>query len=94
MVGKNCAYNTSQCYNLLAQVSSTAGSASGKSYQSNEVTDISDKQLLYPNPASEFVMLHFNSIEEGPVNVQILNNAEQLVKLYSVISILNHIYPA
>ena len=80
VVGKNGAYNTSQCYNLLAQVSSGTRSASGKSYPANEVTDISDKQLLYPNPASEFVMLHFNSVEEGPVNVQIFNTAGQLIK--------------
>jgi hypothetical protein len=79
VVGKNGAYN-SQCYNLLAQVSSSARSASGKSDPANKVTGISDKQLLYPNPASEFVMLHFNSIEEGPVNVEIFNTAGQLVK--------------
>lgn len=86
VVAKNGAYNTSQCYNLLAQVTGGASSASSKSYPANEVTDISDKQLLYPNPASEFVMMHFNSIEEGQVNVQIFNAAGQLVK-QSVIKI-------
>jgi hypothetical protein len=80
VVGKNGAYNTSQCYNLLAQVSSIALSASGKSYPANEVTDISDKQLLYPNPASEFVHLRFNSTLESLVNVQIFNTAGQLIK--------------
>ena len=84
VVGKNGAYNASQCYNLLAQVSSTAWSASGKSVPANEVADITDKQLVYPNPASEFVMLHFNSIEEGPVNVQIFNTAGQLVKISAI----------
>jgi len=82
--GKNGAYNTSQCYNLLAQVSSTPGSASGKSYPANEVTDISDKQLLYPNPASEFVHLRFNSTMEGTVNVQIFNTTGQLIKLSAI----------
>jgi hypothetical protein len=80
IVGKNGAYNTSQCYNLLAQVSSTASSASGKSAPTNEVIDISDKQLLYPNPASEFVHFRFNSAIEGPVDVQIFNTAGQLIK--------------
>jgi hypothetical protein len=84
VVGKNGAYNTSQCYNLQAQVSGTAGSVSGKSYPANEVTDISDKQLLYPNPASEFVYLNFNSATEGLVNIQIVNSIGQLVKQHPV----------
>ena len=90
VVGKNGAYNTSQCYNLLVQVSSTAGSASGKSYPANEVTDISDKQLLYPNPASEFVYLNFNSATEGLVNIQIVNSIGQLVKQHPVNTIKGH----
>ena len=90
VVGKNGAYNTSQCYNLLAQVTSTAGSAYGKSSPENEVTDISDKQLLYPNPASEFVYLNFNSATEGLVNIQIVNSIGQLVKQHPVNTIKGH----
>jgi hypothetical protein len=84
VVGKNGAYNTSQCYNLLAQVSSGARSASGKSDPANEVTHISDKQLLYPNPASGFVYLNFNNATEGLVNIQIVNSIGQLVKQHPV----------
>jgi hypothetical protein len=84
VVGKNGAYNTTQCYSLGAQLSSTAGSASGKSYPANEVTDISDKQLLYPNPASEFVYLNFNSTTEELINIQIVNSISQLVKQHPV----------
>ena len=80
VIGKSGAYSTSQCYNLLAQVSNSTNSASSKSHPTNEVTDISDKELLYPNPASEFVYLNFNSVSEGPVNIQIVNSIGQLVK--------------
>lgn len=80
VVGKNGAYNTSQCYNLLAQAAGSGGSVTRASDPVNEVTDISDKQLLYPNPAFEFVHLRFNSTMEGPVNVQIFNTAGQLIK--------------
>ena len=90
VVGKNGAYNTSQCYNLLVQVSSSARSASGKSYPTNEVTDIPDKQLLYPNPASEFVYLNFNSATEGLVNILIVNSIGQLVKQHPVNTIKGH----
>ena len=84
VLGKNGAFNTSYCYSLLAQVSSGARSASGKSYPANEVTDVSDKQFLYPNPASEFVYLNFNSATEGLVNMQIVNSIGQLVKQHPV----------
>ena len=90
VVGKNGAYNTSQCYSLGAQLTSTAGSASSKSYPANEVTNISDKQLLYPNPASEFVYLNFNSTTEGLVNIQIVNSIGQLVKQQAVNIIKGH----
>ncbi|HEU4860157.1 MAG TPA: fibronectin type III domain-containing protein [Chitinophagaceae bacterium] len=88
--GKNGAYNTLQCYNLLAQVTSGASSTSSKSYPANEVTDISAKELLYPNPASEFVYLNFNSVTEGLVNIQILNSIGQLVKQHLVNTIKGH----
>jgi hypothetical protein len=80
IVGKNGAYNISQCYNILAQAGGSGGSVTRVSDPANEVTDILDKQLLYPNPASEFVHLRFNSTTEGPVNTQIFNTAGQLVK--------------
>ena len=80
VIGKNGAYNTLHCYNLLVQVNNSAGSASSKSSPTNEVTYISEKQSLYPNPASEFVYLNFNSSTEGPVNLQIVNSIGQLVK--------------
>ena len=88
VLGKNGAYNTSQCYNLLAQVSNSPNSASSKSYPTNEVTEISEKQSLYPNPASEFVYLNFNSATEAVVNIQIINSIGQLVKQLPV-NILN-----
>ena len=84
VIAKNGAYNTSQCYNLLAEVSNDPNSAYGKSYPANEVTNISEKQLLYPNPASEFVYLNFNSATEGMVKIQIVNSIGQLVKQHPV----------
>ena len=84
VIGKSGAYSASQCYNLLVQVSNSPNSASSKSYPANEVTDISDKQLLYPNPASEFVYLNFNSATEGMVKIQIVNSIGQLVKQHPV----------
>ena len=90
VIAKNGAYNASQCYNLLVQVSNGPNSASSKSYPANEVTDFSDKQLLYPNPASEFVYLNFNSATEGLVNLQIVNSIGQLVKQHPVNIIKGH----
>jgi hypothetical protein len=84
VIGKNGAYNTVQCYNLLVLVSSNATSASGKSVPANEVTGFSGKQSLYPNPASEFVHLRFNSTVEERVNVQIFNTAGQLIKISAI----------
>ena len=90
VTGKSGAYSPSQCYNLLAQVTNIASSASGKSSPANEVTDISEKQLLYPNPASEFVYLNFNSDTEGLVNIQIVNSIGQLVKQHPLNIIKGH----
>ena len=90
VIGKNGAYNISQCYNLLAQVTNGANSALSKSYPANEVTEISEKKSLYPNPASEFVYLNFNSVSEGPVNIQIVNSIGQLVKQHPVNTIKGH----
>lgn len=80
VVGKNGAYNTSQCYNLLIQALSSSGTVSRASVPVNEVPDVLNNQLLYPNPASEFVYLGFNSAVEGATNVQIFNTAGQLIK--------------
>jgi hypothetical protein len=49
-----------------------------------KVSADTDKQFLYPNPASEFVYLYFNSVTEGLVNIQIVNSISQLVKKYPV----------
>ena len=48
------------------------------------------KQLLYPNPASEFVYLNFNSATEGLVNIEIVNSIGQLVKQHPVNTIKGH----
>ena len=71
----------SVCYDLVEVTVhySQLLTIAGKSQVATEAKTLK-KPLLYPNPASEFVMLHFNSIEEGPANVQILNTAGQLIK--------------
>ena len=85
VVGKNGAYNSSQCYNLVAYIfSSNNRTVSNTSDPANEVTGSSNKMVLYPNPASEFVYLNFNSATEGSVNIQILNSIGQLVKQHPV----------
>src|SRR4029453_6445099 len=53
---------------------------SSTSKPTNEVIEGSTDPLLYPNPASEFVYLNFNSATEGLVNIQIVNSLGQLVK--------------
>jgi hypothetical protein len=80
VLGKNGSYDGSQCYNLLAQAGGSGSSPAAGSVSANAVGEQSDKGLLYPNPASEFVMLHLNSIEEGSFNIQIFNTAGQLIK--------------
>ena len=90
VIGKNGAYNTSQCYNLIAKVNNSASSTSGKSYPANEVIGISEKELLYPNPASEFVYLNFNSATEELVNIQIVNSIGQLVKQHPANIVKGH----
>ena len=58
VLGKGGAFNTSQCYNLVANVFGSGGrTASHASAPANEVTEGLNKQFLYPNPASEFVYL-------------------------------------
>jgi len=91
VIGKNGAFNTSQCYTLLAQALSNGGrTTSTASAPANEVTDDVNKQFLYPNPASEFVYLNFNSATEGLVNIQIVNSIGQLVKQHPVNTIKGH----
>jgi len=90
VIGKNGAYSTSQCYNLLVRVFSSGRTVSSASEPANEVNDVPIKQLLYPNPASEFVYLNFNSASEGLVNIQIVNSIGQLVKQYPGNTINGH----
>jgi hypothetical protein len=49
----------------------------------NENTSFEFKNELYPNPASQFVLLRFNSIVQGAATIQIVNNTGQLVKQHS-----------
>jgi hypothetical protein len=84
VLGKNGAYNTSQCYNLLANAFSGGGTASRASDPINEISGDENNQLFYPNPASEFVYVGFNSTMEGPVNVQLFNTSGQLTKQVAV----------
>jgi hypothetical protein len=85
VIAKNGAYNISQCYNLLAQAVGSAGSVTQSSSDfNNEITDVTNSQLLYPNPASEFVNLRFNSDIGSTSNVQILNSVGQLVKQHPI----------
>jgi hypothetical protein len=84
VIGKNDAYNVGQCYNLLAQAIVGGGPVARSTNPANEITDNSDNQLLYPNPASEFVQLTFSSTVEGRYDVQIVNTVGQLVKQYPV----------
>jgi hypothetical protein len=88
VVGKNGAYNISQCYNLLVQAVGSGGSITRVSEPLNE-SDGLNGQLLYPNPASGFVQLTFNSTVEGRYDVQIVNSVGQLVKQYPAVSIVN-----
>jgi hypothetical protein len=89
LIGKNGAFNSSQCYTLLAQtISGGNRTTSHASAPIIEVDEDINKQFLYPNPASEFVHLSFNSTIEGPVNVKIFNTAGQLIK-QSAIKITN-----
>ena len=85
VIGKNGAFNTSQCYTLLAQALGSGNrTASHTSAPVSEVTENTNKQFLYPNPTSEFVYLNFNSSTEGLVNIQIVNSIGQLVKQHPV----------
>ena len=91
VLGKGGASNTSQCYNLVANVfGSGSRTASHASVPANEVTEGLNKQFLYPNPASEFVYLNLNSTTEGLVNIQIVNSIGQLVKQHPVNTIKGH----
>jgi hypothetical protein len=82
-LGKSGAYSTTQCYNLLVQAGSSASTAA-HSIPAKEKEQKVVKESLYPNPASEFVYLNFNSATEGLVNIQIVNSTGQLVKQHPV----------
>ncbi len=91
VIPKTGAFSTSLCYTLLAQtVSSGNRTASYASVPVNEVTENTNKQFLYPNPASEFVYLNFNSATEGLINIEIVNSIGQLVKQHPVNTIKGH----
>jgi hypothetical protein len=64
--------------------------ASHASDPASEVTENTNKQFLYPNPASEFVYLNFNSTTEGSVNIQIVNSIGQLVKQHPINTVKGH----
>ena len=90
VLGKGGAFN-SQCYHLLVNVFNAGNrTASHTSAPVNEATEDTQKQFLYPNPASEFVYLNFNSATEGLVNIQIVNSIGQLVKQHPVNTIKGH----
>ena len=90
VIGKDGAYDPG-CYSLLAQVFSGGNRpVSHASVPVNEVTEDLYKQFLYPNPASAFVYLNFNSATEGLVNIQIVNSIGQLVKQHPVNTIKGH----
>jgi len=90
VIGKNGAYNAG-CYSLLTRAFYDGhGNASYASAPVSEVTENTNKQFLYPNPASEFVYLNFNSTTEGSVNIQIVNSIGQLVKQHPVNTIKGH----
>lgn len=82
--GKNGAYSTSQCYQLLAAVSASAGLISNRTSDGSKIMDDQHTQLLYPNPASAFLSLSFSSVQAGSADIKILNTAGQLIKLYPV----------
>jgi hypothetical protein len=85
VVGKNGAYTTSQCYTLLVQAGSTTSVLSRLSDRANEkITDEFKNDILFPNPANEFVILGFNSVVQGASNVEIMNSAGQVVKLHLI----------
>ena len=90
VVGKNGAYHTTQCYSLYVQLTNSVPTETNESVPQKEINEGLSKQLLYPNPASEFVYLNFNSATEGPVNIQIVNSIGQLVKQHPVNTIKGH----
>ena len=84
VIPKNGAYNAG-CYSLMVRAFYDGhGNASHASAPPNEVTEGLNKQFLYPNPATEFVYLNFNSATEGSVNIHIVNSIGQLVKQHPV----------
>jgi hypothetical protein len=85
VIGKNGSYNANQCYNLLAQAVGSGGLVTlAVTDRTNETIKMMNDNSLYPNPASEFVNLGFNSSIEGSCIVQIVNTLGQLVKQYPV----------
>jgi hypothetical protein len=84
VVGKNGTFNNLQCYNLLAETFVIQRPEFHRASPGEELNDGSNSQLLYPNPASEFVWLRFNSDVSGHADVQILSSTGQRAKLYPI----------
>ncbi|HEX6892293.1 MAG TPA: T9SS type A sorting domain-containing protein, partial [Chryseolinea sp.] len=89
VVSENGTY-VPQCYPLVAEISESSRPTVSASAPINEVHEEKSKALLYPNPASEFVYLNFNSPKEGLINIQIVNSIGQLVKQIPVNAINGH----
>jgi len=79
VIAKNGAYNISQCYNLLAQAVGSGGAVT-RAYGPFSENDVPNYQFLYPNPATEFVRLSFNSAIDGSCDIQIVNDVGQLLQ--------------
>ena len=76
---------------VFTTLSSSGGSmVSHGSVPVSELNEEPNKQFLYPNPASEFVYLNFNSVSEGAINIQIINSIGRLVKQHPVNTIKGH----
>jgi len=85
VVGKNGVFNASQCYNLVASVSSgNLRQVSHVSDLTDEITDVSISSALYPNPASEFIYVQFSNTHDEATEVDILNSLGQIVKRHAI----------
>jgi len=85
VVGKNGVFNASQCYNLVASVSSgNLRQVSHVSGLTDEVTNVSNSPTLYPNPASEFIYVQFSNTLDEATEVDILNSLGQIVKRHAI----------
>ena len=84
VVGKNAAFNTTQCYSLQAQSLVNSITALQASDPAGETTGGPANTFLYPNPAAGYLFLEFDSNKEGLTNMEIFNTAGQLIKKYAI----------